>query len=79
MNPMQMMQAAKNPAGLAQMLKQNQKIMSTEMGKNFVVMLEKGDMDGISTLGQNISQTTGITKDSLMQNIPEPMKKMFGM
>ena len=79
MNPFQMMQQAGSPQGLAQMLKSNEKIMNSEMGKNFVGMLEKGDMNGISELGQNVSQTIGFTPDNLKQRIPEPMKRMLGM
>lgn len=87
MNPMQnqmqkvfqMMQQAGSPQGLAQMLKGNQEVMNSEMGKNFVGMLEKGDMNGIAGLGQNVSQTIGFTPDNLKQRIPEPMRKMLGM
>lgn len=78
-NPIQMMMQAKNPQGLAQMLKGNKDIMNSDMGKNFVGMLEKGDMSGIAGLGQNISQTMGFTPDNLKQRIPEPMRKMLGM
>ena len=79
MNPFQMMQQARNPQGLAQMLKGNEKIMSSEMGKNFVGMLENGDMDSIADLGQNISQTIGFTPENLKQRIPEPMRRMLGI
>ncbi|MDE6314784.1 MAG: hypothetical protein K2M46_14420 [Lachnospiraceae bacterium] len=78
-NPFQMMMQAKNPQGLAQMLKGNEKIMSSEMGKNFVGMLEKGDMNGISELGQNVSQSIGFTPDNLKEKVPEPMRRMLGM
>lgn len=79
MNPFQMMMQARNPQGLAQMLKANEKIMNSEMGKNFVGMLEKGDMNGISELGQNVSQSIGFTPDNLKERIPEPMRRMLGM
>lgn len=78
-NVFQMMKQAGNPQGLAQMLKENQEVMNSEMGKNFVGMLEKGDMNGIAGLGQNLSQTIGLTPDNLKQKIPEPMRKMLGM
>lgn len=78
-NPIQMMQQAGSPQGLAQMLKDNKEIMDSEMGKNFVGMLEKGDMNGIAGLGQNISQTIGFTPDNLKQKIPAPMRKMLGI
>lgn len=82
-NPMQrvfqMMQQARNPQGLAQMLKNEKEIANSEMGKNFIGMLEKGDMNGIAGLGQNISQTMGFTPDNLKQNVPEPLRKMLGM
>lgn len=78
-NPFQMMVQARNPQGLAQMLKSNEKIMSSEMGKNFVEMLENGDMNGISELGQNVSQSIGFTPDNLKERVPEPMRRMLGM
>lgn len=78
-NIFQIMQQAGSPQGLAQMLKGNQKVMNSEMGKNFVGMLEKGDMDGIAGLGQNISQTIGFTPDDLKQKIPEPIRRGLGM
>lgn len=78
-NPLQMMQQAGNPQGLAEMLKGNEKIMGSEMGKNFIGMLEKGDMNGIAGLGQNISQTIGFTPDNLKEKIPAPMRKMLGI
>lgn len=78
-NPIQMMMQAGNPQGLAQMLKGNNEIMNSDMGKNFVGMLEKGDMNGIAGLGQNISQTMGFTPDNLKQRIPENIRKMMGM
>lgn len=87
MNPMQnqmqkvfqMMQQAGNPQGLAQMLKSNKEVMDSEMGKNFVGMLENGDMNGIAGLGQNLSQTIGFTPDNLKQRIPEPIRRMIGI
>lgn len=78
-NPLQMMMQARNPQGLAQMLKDNKEVMNNEIGKNFVGMLEKGDMNGISELGQNVSQTIGFTPDNLKQRIPEPMRRALGM
>lgn len=78
-NPIQMMIQAGNPQNLAKMLKDNKEVMNSEMGKNFVGMLEKGDMSGVAGLGQNISQTMGFTPDNLKQRIPEPIRKMMGI
>lgn len=78
-NPLQMMIQAGNPQNLAKMLKDNKEVMNSEMGKNFVGMLEKGDMSGVAGLGQNISQTMGFTPDNLKQRIPQPIRNMLGM
>lgn len=78
-NPLQMMIQAGNPQNLAKMLKDNKEVMNSEMGKNFVGMLEKGDMSGVAGLGQNISQTMGFTLDNLKQRIPENIRKMIGL
>lgn len=79
MNPFELMQKFRNPQSLAQELKRNKDVMSNDMGKNFVGMLEKGDMNGISNLGQNLSQTMGFAPDNLRQRIPEPMRRMIGI
>lgn len=78
-NPIQMMIQAGNPQNLAKMLKDNKEVMNSDMGKNFVGMLEKGDMSGVTGLGQNISQTMGFTPDNLKQKIPEPVRRMLGI
>lgn len=78
-NPVQMMIQAGNPQNLAKMLKDNKEVMGSEMGKNFVGMLEKGDMSGVAGLGQNISETMGFTPDNLKQRIPEPIRRALGM
>lgn len=79
MNPFELMQKFRSPQSLAQELKGNKKIMETDIGKNFVGMLEKGDMNGVANLGQNLSQTIGFTPENLKQRVPEPMRKMLGM
>lgn len=78
-NPLQMMIQAGNPQNLAKMLKDDKEVMNSEMGKNFVGMLEKGDMSGVAGLGKNVSQTMGFTPDNLKQRIPENIRKMIGL
>ena len=72
-NPMQLIQAMKNPQAFMQQMMNNSQIMQNPMAKNIVDMAQKGDVAGIEQMGRNIAKEKGIDFDKAFSDF----KKQF--
>ena len=70
-NPMQILQAMKNP----QMLLQQAMQSGNPIIKNAIEMYQRGDKDGINQLAENLCKERGIN----MQDIEKQIKSQFGL
>lgn len=75
MNPMQMMQAFKNPQQFIQGMMNNNQVMSNPMAKNVMEMAQKGNIKGIEEVGRNLCKEKGIDPEKMISGI----KSQFGM
>lgn len=75
MNPIQIMQAMKNPQAFMQQIMGNQQIMNNPMAKNAMNMFQKGDMNGLQDMAKNLAKERGTTVDEVKNSI----MKQFGM
>ena len=72
-NPMQLIQAMKNPQAFMQQMMNNSQIMQNPMAKNIIDMAQKGDVEGIEQMGRNIAKEKGIDFDKAFSDF----KKQF--
>ena len=72
-NPMQLIQAMKNPQAFMQQMMNNSQIMQNPMAKNIIDMAQKGDVAGIEQMGRNIAKEKGIDFDKAFSDF----KKQF--
>ena len=72
-NPMQLIQAMKNPQAFMQQMMNNSQVMSNPMAKNIIDMAQKGDVAGIEQMGRNIAKEKGIDFDKAFSDF----KKQF--
>lgn len=75
MNPIQMMQAIRNPQAFMQQIMGNPQIMNNPMAKNAMNMFQKGDMNGLQDMAKNLAKERGTTVDEVKNSI----MKQFGM
>lgn len=76
MNNMGMlMQAARNPQAFIQQAMHNNQIMSNPIAKNALEMYQKGDIEGINNLANNLCNERGIKPEEAVKQI----QSMFGM
>lgn len=68
-NPMQLIQMMKNPQQFAQQMMNNNHVMQNPMAKNAIVMLKKGDMQGIETMARNLCKEKGIDPDEAINQL----------
>ena len=62
-NPMQLMQAMRNPQAFMNQIMGNQQMMNNPMIQNTVNMAQKGDMKGIEQMARNLCKEKGIDFD----------------
>ena len=62
-NPMQLIQAMKNPQAFMQQMMNNSQIMQNPMAKNIIDMAQKGDVEGRKQMGRNIPTEKGSNYD----------------
>lgn len=74
-NPMQLLQAMKNPQQFIQNAMQNSQIMKNPIAKNAIEMYQKGDSKGINDLMNNLCRERGITPEEAQNKI----KSMLGL
>lgn len=73
MNPLQFVQAMRNPQEFMQKIMENSQVMQNPMAKNIIDMAQKGDISGIEQMGRNIAKEKGIDFDKAFSDF----KKQF--
>ena len=74
-NPMQLIQAMKNPQAFMQQMMNNSQIMQNQMAKNAIGMAQSGDTKGIEQMARNLCREKGINPDEMIKQI----KSRIGM
>ena len=74
-NPMQLLQAIRNPQQFIQNAMKNSQIMKNPIAKNAIEMYQKGDSKGINDLMNNLCNERGISPEEAQNKI----KSMLGM
>lgn len=74
-NPMQLMQAIKNPQAFLQKAMENSQMMQNPIFKNTVDMMRKGDNKGLEEMARNLCAEKGINPEDAIKQI----KSHFGM
>lgn len=72
-NPMQLMQAMKNPQAFMNQIMGNQQMMNNPMIKNTVNMAQKGDAKGIEQMARNLCKEKGLNADEVFNQIKSKM------
>ena len=75
MNPLQFVQAMRNPQEFMQKMMENSQVMQNPLAKNAMEMYQKGDTKGLQAMAENLCKERGTTP----QQIQEMIKKQFGM
>ena len=74
-NPMQLVQAMKNPQAFMQQMMNNSQIMQNPMAKNAMEMYQKGDTPGLQAMAENLAKERGTTVNDMKSQI----MAQFGM
>ncbi len=73
MNPlmaiMQMMKSGGNPQAMLNQMMNNNSIMQNPTAKNAVEMFQKGDMNGLQEMAENLARERGTTVDDVKNQI----------
>ncbi len=72
-NPMQLMQAMRNPQAFMNQIMGNQHMMNNPMIKNTVNMAQKGDAKGIEQMARNVCKEKGLNADEVFNQIKSKM------
>ena len=64
-----LMQAIKNPQAFIQQMMNNSQIMQNPMAKNAIQMYQKGDMQGLQAMAENLAKERGITVNDMKSQI----------
>lgn len=75
MNPMQMMQAFRNPQQFIQGMMNNNQAMQNPILKNALEMAQKGDKQGVEELARNLCKEKGVNPEEAIGKI----KSQFGI
>lgn len=75
MNPLQFVQAMRNPQEFMHKMIENSQVMQNPMAKNAMEMYQKGDTKGLQSMAENLCKERGTTP----QQVQEMIKKQFGM
>lgn len=73
MNPMQMMQAIRNPQAFMNQIMGNPQMMRNPMLKNTVNMAQRGDMKGVEQMARNLCKEKGLNADEIFNQIRSKM------
>ena len=68
-NPIQLIQAMKNPQAFMQQMMNNSQIMQNPMAKNAIQMYQKGDTQGLQAMAENLCKERGTTVDDVKSQI----------
>ena len=74
-NPIQLIQAMKNPQAFMQQMMNNSQIMQNPMARNALEMYKKGDSQGLQSMAENLCKERGTTP----QQIQDMIKNQFGI
>lgn len=74
-NPMQLIQAMKNPQAFMQQMMNNSQIMQNPMARNALEMYKSGDSQGLKSMAENLCKERGTTVD----NVKSQIMAQFGM
>lgn len=72
-NPMQLMQAMRNPQAFMNQVMGNQQMMNNPMIQNTVNMAQKGDMKGIEQMARNLCKEKGLNADEIFNQFKSKM------
>lgn len=75
MNPLQMINAFKNPQAFVQGMMNNSQVMNNPMARNAMEMYKKGDMQGLQNMAQNLAKERGTSVEDVRNSIMQH----FGM
>ena len=70
-----LMQAIKNPQAFIQQMMNNSQITQNPIAKNAIQMYQKGDMQGLQTMAENLAKERGTTVNDMKSQI----MAQFGM
>ena len=73
-NPIQLIQAMKNPQAFMQQMMNNSQIMQNPIAKNAMEMAQNGNMQGIEQMARNLCKEKGLNADDVFNQI----KSRFG-
>lgn len=68
-NPINLMKAFRNPQQFLNEAMNNSAISQNPIGKNAIEMYQKGDMQGINQLADNLCKEKGMTREQVLQQI----------
>ena len=69
MNPLQFVQAMRNPQEFMQKMMDNSQVMQNPMAKNAIEMYQKGDIQGLQAMAENLAKERGTTVDDMKSQI----------
>mgnify|MGYP003489453074 CR=1 FL=1 len=68
-NPINLVKAFRNPQQFLNEAMNNSAISQNPIGKNAIDMYQKGDMQGINQLADNLCKEKGMTREQVLQQI----------
>lgn len=74
-NPLNLMRAFRNPQAFMQNMMNNSQAMQNPILNNAMQMYQKGDMDGLNKLAENMCKENGTS----MEQMKNQIMKQFGM
>ena len=74
-NPIQLIQAMKNPQAFMQQMMNNSQIMQNPIARNALEMYKSGDSQGLKSMAENLCKERGTTP----QQIQDMIKNQFGI
>lgn len=69
MNPLQFVQAIRNPQEFMQKMMENSQVMQNPMAKNAIEMAQQGNMQGIEQMARNLCKEKGLNADDVFNQI----------
>lgn len=69
LNPVQFVKNMRNPEALMRQIMGNNQIMSNPMARNAIDMFQKGDMQGVQQMAENLAKEKGTTVDEVKNNL----------
>jgi len=68
-NPLQLIQSIKNPQQFIQNMMGNNQMMQNPMMKNAMEMYQKGDIQGLQSLTENVAKERGTSIDEMRKQL----------